>query len=64
VTVRLIGVQGATVRTLADGELPAGPHSIVWDGTDDRGRRTPSGVYFLNVAAPGGAATRRIVVLR
>lgn len=40
------GPHGAfPVRTLVDGDLAAGMHSVVWDGYDDRGVRVAPGIY-------------------
>jgi hypothetical protein len=40
---------GRLVRVLVDGHLPAGPHSVVWDGCDRSGREVGSGVYLARV---------------
>jgi len=34
------------VRTLVDGMLNAGRHTVIWDGTDEDGALVPVGVYF------------------
>jgi hypothetical protein len=64
VDISIYDVSGRKVRTLLSSELPAGPHSIVWDGCDDNGHRVQSGVYFYEVGAPNGVSTRKMVVLR
>jgi hypothetical protein len=55
VTIRVYDVAGRVVTTLVDGELEAGPHTIVWDGTTDSGDRAASGVYFMKMEASGDA---------
>ncbi len=57
-------VGGRKARTLADGLLSAGPHSLVWDGTDDLGRRVASGVYWSRLTAGDYSSNRRMVVLK
>jgi len=42
---------GRRVRTLLDGERPAGAFEMVWDGTDDAGTRLASGVYLVRLRA-------------
>ncbi len=42
---------GRTVRTLANGPLPAGKHTIRWDGRDGSGRMVSSGVYICRMRA-------------
>jgi len=44
---------GQTVRTLVDGERPAGMQSVVWDGRDDAGLTVASGVYLYRLEVPG-----------
>jgi flagellar hook assembly protein FlgD len=52
------------VRRLIDGDLAPGDHEITWDGTDERGRRAPVGVYFVELTRPAGRQGLRIVRLR
>ncbi|MFO7651976.1 MAG: FlgD immunoglobulin-like domain containing protein, partial [bacterium] len=40
---------GRAVRTLANGPMTAGQHSVRWDGRDDSGRTLAQGVYFLRL---------------
>lgn len=55
---------GRRVAVLAEGLLAAGRHAADWDGRDDAGREMASGVYFARLETPGGARTRRLVLLR
>ncbi len=41
------------VRTLVMGFLPAGAHSIVWDGLDDEGQLLDTGVYVFRLMGDG-----------
>jgi len=38
--------------------------TIVWDGTDDLGRRLPSGVYFVRLATDGFKRIEKAILLR
>ncbi|MHB8079468.1 MAG: S8 family serine peptidase [Candidatus Krumholzibacteriia bacterium] len=59
------GLDGRRLRTLVDGELPAGPHELLWDGCDDAGRPLASGTYLARLAGPGGrAAVRKLALVR
>ncbi len=62
VVVEVFNVQGRKVRTLVNGEVPAGTHPISWDGSDDSGRRVPGGVYFTRMIAAGIDQTRKVLV--
>jgi hypothetical protein len=65
VAIEVFNIAGRVVRTLLDTELEAGTDGhVVWDGTDDRGERCASGVYFYRITAPGFAATRKMVMLK
>ena len=44
---------GRRVRALLDAGVDPGARSIVWDGRDDAGRSVASGVYFVELTAPG-----------
>ena len=64
VRLRIYGLRGERVRTLVDGERPAGPHAVTWDGRDDHGRAVNAGVYFYRLEGFGQARLRRLVWLR
>lgn len=49
VELRVYNVNGQLVRTLVDGEIEAGPHTVVWNGRDDAGRSVATGVYFARL---------------
>jgi hypothetical protein len=56
---------GRVIRTLLSGEkIAAGPHSVVWDGRDDRGAQAASGVYFYRLVAEDRSETRKMLLLR
>ncbi len=64
--VRLVihDAAGRTVAILADEVQEAGPHSVVWKGTDNAGRNVASGVYFCVLRAGKESLTRKMVLLR
>jgi hypothetical protein len=64
VTIVVYDVSGRLVRTLVDGPQKAGTHSVVWDGSDDRGRRVGAGVYWAQMKAGDYLSTKKIVVLK
>jgi hypothetical protein len=55
---------GRFVRALADQNFPAGPHSVLWDGTDVMGQPVPSGVYLVRASATATVRTRKLVLVR
>lgn len=54
--------RGRQVRVLAEGRLPAGMHTVGWDGRDGDGQALASGVYFLRFEAAGVAQVRKLVL--
>jgi hypothetical protein len=62
VTLSVYNPAGQRVRTLANGELGAGYHSVGWDGTDQTGRRVPSGVYLYELRVGPESLTRKMIV--
>jgi len=57
-------VAGQVVRTLVDGVLPAGSHTITWDGTNQAGEALSSGVYFYRVVTGDEVVTRKMTLLK
>lgn len=64
VRLAVYDVRGALVRTLVSGFQDAGKYRIDWDGTNDRGGRVSSGVYFYRIKTPEFTDTRKMVLLR
>jgi hypothetical protein len=60
-TLAIHDVAGRLVRTLVEGELPAGEHSVVWDGTDVSGRAASPGLYFARLRTPGARGSVTLV---
>ena len=64
VTVDMFDARGRRVTRLLDEPQVSGSHSLRWEGRDDRGRRLPSGVYFVRVRALGEMRTQKLVMLQ
>ncbi|MBW7995876.1 MAG: choice-of-anchor D domain-containing protein [Candidatus Glassbacteria bacterium] len=64
VSLKVYDIGGRLVRVLAEGERAPGEHTVFWDGTDERGRGVPSGVYIYRLLAGGRAFTRKMVLLK
>jgi hypothetical protein len=59
----LYDVAGRHVRTLVDGDLPAGRHGEIWDAADERGGRVAPGVYFARLDAGREHARATVIVV-
>ena len=64
VRIRIYDVSGRLVRILIDEIRDAGSYETVWDGTNDGGRATASGIYFCRMEAPDYERTLKMVLLR
>ena len=64
VSMRIYDVAGRLVRVLLDEVRDAGSYEVVWDGTNNEGRRTASGVYFCRMEAGDYERTLKMVQLR
>jgi len=62
--LRVYNTLGQMVKTLVDGDQPAGEHAVYWDGTDDNGRRLSSGIYFYKLQAGDFSAAKKLVFVR
>lgn len=63
VRLAVYDVRGREVAVLAEGPLPAGAHTVAWDGTAG-GRTLPGGVYLARLEAEAGQATVKLTLLR
>jgi hypothetical protein len=63
VSIRVYNVAGRLVRTLVNSHQKPGPYDIVWNATDNGGRRVPNGVYFYRMVAGDWSSQRKVVFL-
>ncbi|MDP6982618.1 MAG: FlgD immunoglobulin-like domain containing protein [Candidatus Latescibacteria bacterium] len=55
---------GQAIRTLLRSSMPAGIHTVYWDGRDAAGRQVASGTYFARLTGRGWQAERKMLLLR
>jgi hypothetical protein len=60
----IFAVDGRRIRVLASGFRAAGEYGLVWDGSDDNGRRVAEGIYYAQLVTAQGSHTRKVVLLR
>ena len=63
VKLSIYNTTGQLVRTLVNGEMPAGSHAITWDATDNSGQRVASGVYLYIIRAGDAFVQQRKLIL-
>ena len=64
VNLSVYDAAGTLITRLASGAYPDGTHEVRWNGTDARGTRVGSGVYFYRLTAGGETLTRKMVLLK
>ncbi len=64
VQLAIFDLQGRRVRTLVDTIMPAGAHTVPWDGRTDAGTAVASGVYFARLRTEAGTRTQQLVRVR
>ncbi|UCE65594.1 MAG: S8 family serine peptidase [Candidatus Zixiibacteriota bacterium] len=55
---------GRQVKTLISGELPAGIHEVIWDGTGRNGKVVSSGVYLYRLESGFKSHVKRMLLLK
>jgi len=64
VTLKIYDVLGHQVRTLANKTFQAGFHTMVWDGHDDHGLQSSSGLYLYQIKAGSRVEYEKMMLLR
>ena len=64
VRLDIFNVLGQQVVLLHDGILPAGTHTITWNGRDRSGQMVSSGVYLYRLATDATVLTRKMMLLK
>lgn len=64
VRLDIFNVLGQQVLSLYDGVLPAGTHTLTWNGRDRSGQSVSSGVYLYRLATDQTVLTRKMMLLK
>lgn len=60
----IYNVKGQLVNTLVNGTKEAGKHSVVWNGTDSKGKDVPSGIYFYRLTTGKHVETKKMMLMK
>ena len=55
---------GQEVTKIIDQQLPAGVHTMSWDGRGQSGNRVASGIYFYRLITDNFSESKKMVLLR
>ena len=64
VTLRVYNILGQVVNTLVNEMLPAGVHSVTWNGKNEQGNDVTSGIYFYRIKAGDYESIQKMTLLR
>ena len=62
--VGVYDLRGRYVASLANGPLPAGRHTLTWDGADASGLAVSSGPYLVRLETEAGTESRKVMLVR
>ena len=62
--VSIYDLMGRELNVLVDEKLQPGYHQFIWDGTDSKGIKAGSGLYFILVQTPEVTRTMKATLLR
>lgn len=64
VTLRVYDLLGREIKTLVNGEQPAGQYQVRWNADDNKGASVASGIYFYRIDAGSFNSTRKMMLIR
>jgi len=64
VSLEIFSITGQRIRTIVGAIPTLGEHTIVWDGRDDDGLTSPSGIYVYRLKGGGVVAQGRMSLVR
>jgi len=64
INLSIYNLRGQLIRTLEEGYISSGKHSIDWDGKDSRGRTVANGIYLCRLKTPETTLTRRMLLCK
>jgi flagellar hook assembly protein FlgD len=64
VSLRVYSTSGALVRTLCNGQLPAGANTVSWNLQDNAGRPVGNGLYLYELNTGSQVAQAKVSVLK
>ncbi len=64
VQLAVYNINGQLLKTLIDGNMDVGLHTIYWDGKDSSGKRAASGVYFYELKVNDFIQAKKLMLLK
>jgi len=64
VILEIFNLKGQKIRTLHNGVLAKGKHSLVWNGKDDNSKDVSSGIYLYKLTSKGFSQTKKMIMMK
>jgi len=64
VQINIYNIKGQLVKTLVHKTYPAGNYLVLWNGTDEQGRKVSSGIYYYQMLSQEYTALKKMVLLK
>jgi len=64
VSLKIYNIAGQLVRTVVNETMPAGNHTVTWDGINSSGEKVASGIYFYRLNAGDFSKTMKMVMTK
>jgi len=64
VELAIYNVQGQRIRTLSEVRMPAGRHTVSWDGRSASGHALQSGIYYIRVELADDTLKQKAIFVR
>ncbi len=62
--IEIYNLKGQKVKTLLSEQLPAGQHSVVWDGKDANNKQVSSGIYFYKLQTGDFQKVKKMMLIK
>ncbi|GAH52318.1 unnamed protein product, partial [marine sediment metagenome] len=64
VNIMIYNSLGQNIETLVNRRKRAGTYTVVWDGSDNFGKKVPAGVYFITFETEENKQTEKLLFMR
>ncbi len=64
VKITIFNILGQVVKNLADQSFNAGEHTLIWDGRNNDGRSTATGIYLYHMESERFTNTKKMLLLK
>jgi len=64
VEIDIYNMKGQKIRNLLSDEYPAGTHSVIWNGKNDKGNIVANGMYLYQVKTERYSTTQKMIMMK